>query len=354
VSGRCDAAATEDLDALVFGAPRLLRHIHQAASAPQVKAVQEISLELVLKALKFSQKEFVDFCILCGCDYLGTIGRIGIQTAYQFMSKYRSIERILETLDRSKYTVPESWEYQAARQCFFAPPLPDIQAVSLEATRPDAQALDRLRSLTVGEHRLHAGEIDQYIQRLIRVTHGDQIPEQMHIPMPPIAHQLPPHQVQSCVQQIVDHPAPQRRPIATPSRPGQAASGSGFVRRRSGRAGTEAVVVVAKGQKTLTSLFASSRKRSSTDTLALCETGATDSQHSLNTSESLASNVFEGDFKRRRTMAESALRRFLGDDVSLDCGSCVEDLEELVAQLSGEKFGGNSGSGGELCHIEID
>lgn len=324
-SGRCDAAATEDLDALVFGAPRLLRNIHQAASASQAKAVQEIALDTVLKALNFSQKEFVDFCILCGCDYLSTIGRVGVQTAYQLMSKHRSIERILETLDRAKYTVPEPWEYEAARQCFLGSPVHDIQEVQLEAHRPDASNLEGLRALVVERHGFHAGEVDIYIQRLARATHVDQVPQ---------------HISASAQGQPSVHT---QRPIATPSRfghqPRRGSAGRRHANLSSSNSGTPE-----KGQRTLTSLFVSAAKRPLSN---VCASGPVDTQAdgAINeerkedlAKETSAANVSQGETcpKRRRITAESALRRVLGNDISLGHSTCLEDLERLVTQLCGE------------------
>ena len=37
----------------------------------------EIRLEEMLKSLELSYEQFIDFCILCGCDYTAKIGGIG-------------------------------------------------------------------------------------------------------------------------------------------------------------------------------------------------------------------------------------------------------------------------------------
>lgn len=43
-------------------------------------------------------------CILCGCDYCETIRGIGQVKAYQFIQKYKTIEKVIENLT-DKYTV---------------------------------------------------------------------------------------------------------------------------------------------------------------------------------------------------------------------------------------------------------
>ena len=43
-------------------------------------------------------------CILCGCDYCDTIRGIGQMKAYQFIQKYKTIEKVIENLPE-KYQV---------------------------------------------------------------------------------------------------------------------------------------------------------------------------------------------------------------------------------------------------------
>ncbi len=62
-SGLVDAVYTEDMDALAFGCPVLIRNL--------VKAPVEYDTKTILKALNLDQKLFVDLCILMGCDYCG-------------------------------------------------------------------------------------------------------------------------------------------------------------------------------------------------------------------------------------------------------------------------------------------
>lgn len=61
------AAASEDMDTLTFGTPRLVRRMwaSEAAKLP----ILEINLEKALSGLGVSMDQFVDVCILAGCDY---------------------------------------------------------------------------------------------------------------------------------------------------------------------------------------------------------------------------------------------------------------------------------------------
>jgi len=66
--GKAHAVATDDMDALTFGTPKMYKGF-KGRKDPVI----EITLAPILEALNFSMEQFVDFCILCGCDYTGTI-----------------------------------------------------------------------------------------------------------------------------------------------------------------------------------------------------------------------------------------------------------------------------------------
>jgi len=86
--GKVYATATEDMDALTFRTPKLLRKLTYSQTAGKGKdgkarekqPVIEIDTEKVLVEMKLSYEEFVDLCILCGCDYSSTIKGIGPKT----------------------------------------------------------------------------------------------------------------------------------------------------------------------------------------------------------------------------------------------------------------------------------
>lgn len=42
-----------------------------------------------------SMDQFIDLCILCGCDYTGKIINIGPMKAYDYIRKYGTIEKII-------------------------------------------------------------------------------------------------------------------------------------------------------------------------------------------------------------------------------------------------------------------
>jgi flap endonuclease-1 len=90
-SGHVFATATEDMDALTFGSNILLRHL--TFSEARKMPVQEIHLDKVLEGLDLKQKEFVDLCILLGCDYTESIRGIGPKRAIELIKKTQKYRR---------------------------------------------------------------------------------------------------------------------------------------------------------------------------------------------------------------------------------------------------------------------
>jgi len=138
-SGKVFAVATEDMDALTFGTGVLLRHL--TFSEARKMPIKEFYLEKVLQALEFTMDEFIDLCILLGCDYCDSIKGIGPKRAVELIKQHRSLENILEKMDKKKYTVPETWPYQQARRLFKEPEIQEADTVELIWSAPDEEAL---------------------------------------------------------------------------------------------------------------------------------------------------------------------------------------------------------------------
>ena len=128
-AGKVYGVATEDMDAITFGSTVLLRHM--TFSEARKMPVQEIHYEKVLKGLELNAEEFIDLCILMGCDYCDTIRGVGPKTAITLIQKYRSIEKIIENLDTKKYSIPTDWNYEQARNLFKNPEVIDPYTIEV-------------------------------------------------------------------------------------------------------------------------------------------------------------------------------------------------------------------------------
>jgi 5'-3' exonuclease len=87
--GKVDCVISEDSDVLAYGAPFVITKINTHADTCFF-----IEYKDVLEALELSANEFLDFCIMCGTDYNKNIPKIGCETAYKLIRKYKSIEAI--------------------------------------------------------------------------------------------------------------------------------------------------------------------------------------------------------------------------------------------------------------------
>lgn len=139
-AGAVHGISTEDMDALTFGTPRLIRHL--MAPASQQQAITEFQYDAVLQELGLTADQFVDLCILCGCDYTDKIPGIGPVRALALIRKHGSIEGVLENLDRDKYQVPDPFPYEEARRLFKHPDvLPANSVPPLKWSAPDTEGL---------------------------------------------------------------------------------------------------------------------------------------------------------------------------------------------------------------------
>lgn len=127
--GKVYASATEDMDALTYGSSILLRHItfSEACKMP----IQEFHLSKVLEEMELSHDEFIDLCILLGCDYCDSIPGVGPKRAMTLIKQYRSIDKILENLDQKKYPVTEDWPYKEAHRLFGEPEVADPETIEV-------------------------------------------------------------------------------------------------------------------------------------------------------------------------------------------------------------------------------
>merc|ERR1712142_1180835 len=111
-AGKVFATGTEDMDSLTFGSSVVLRHL--TFSEARKMPIKEYNLSKILDDLSLTQDEFIDLCILLGCDYCDSIKGVGPKRAIELIKQYRTIEEILKHLDTKKYPVPEDWMYKEA------------------------------------------------------------------------------------------------------------------------------------------------------------------------------------------------------------------------------------------------
>ncbi|KAJ5377769.1 Flap endonuclease 1 [Penicillium cataractarum] len=143
-AGKVYAAASEDMDTLCFEAPILLRHL--TFSEQRKEPIQEIHLSKAMEGLDMDRNQFIDLCILLGCDYLEPIPKVGPSTALALIREHGSLEKVTEFMNndpKKKYVIPEDWPYQDARELFANPDVRDANdpACDFKWEAPDVEAL---------------------------------------------------------------------------------------------------------------------------------------------------------------------------------------------------------------------
>lgn len=153
------AAGSEDMDTLTFASPILLKHL--TFSEMKKLPVHEVNLERALEGLGLNMDQFIDLCILLGCDYMEPVKGIGPKTAFKLIKEYGSIEKVKEHLEEKEeekrqeaerkgkekargVTFPEVWPYKEAREIFKKPDV--VKADDMEVSTDDANLQHRLVS----------------------------------------------------------------------------------------------------------------------------------------------------------------------------------------------------------------
>ena len=89
--GLVDGALSEDSDLLAYGCPIFLNKLDTSNGM-----CVEITYTELLQELDVTTDTFLDFCIMCGCDYNKNIPNIGPVKSFMLLKKFNSIENIVQ------------------------------------------------------------------------------------------------------------------------------------------------------------------------------------------------------------------------------------------------------------------
>ena len=109
-TGVVDAIITEDSDLVLFGCKKIFFKMQPDGT------LSEFLMDRIAKVRdcdfrNFSHEMIRHMCILSGCDYLDSIPKIGLKTAYRYISTYQTPERTLHAIKTSgDFAVPSDYE----------------------------------------------------------------------------------------------------------------------------------------------------------------------------------------------------------------------------------------------------
>ncbi|KAI0917140.1 Flap endonuclease 1-A [Taiwanofungus camphoratus] len=153
--GKVYAAGSEDMDTLTFAAPVLYRHL--TFSEARKQPISEIHLDKALEGLEMTMSQFIDLCILLGCDYLEPIKGIGPKSALKLVREHGSLAAVIEHLreksaakeetaedgkkKKGGVIIPEEWPWEEAKQVFEKPDVTPADQIEVEWKTPDVEGL---------------------------------------------------------------------------------------------------------------------------------------------------------------------------------------------------------------------
>jgi len=144
-NGYVDGCLSEDTDLMPNGCKLFLNNFKVISNY-----VIEYNLERILSDMKLTHDQFIDICILCGCDYTCKIEGLATMGAYEMIRKYKNIEGVINFINyqkkhgKIKYVVPENFDYQRAREIFNTElhELVEISMINLNMHTLDQNALN--------------------------------------------------------------------------------------------------------------------------------------------------------------------------------------------------------------------
>lgn len=102
-----DYVISEDMDSLPFGCSKLVRScVDNTIKRKDIVSV--FNLDSILNNLNITHDQFIELCILCGCDYCSNIPKIGPVKSLQIIKKYNNIDNFIE---QTNPTIPENYVY---------------------------------------------------------------------------------------------------------------------------------------------------------------------------------------------------------------------------------------------------
>lgn len=96
VSGVC----SNDSDLLAFGTPFLFKDM--LCFMAKDKKVKVINLKRSLVRMELTMDQFIDLCVLIGCDYCKHLKGIGKKSAYNLIKKHGSLREVLKYLKKNR------------------------------------------------------------------------------------------------------------------------------------------------------------------------------------------------------------------------------------------------------------
>ncbi len=149
-SGIADGVLTEDMDIMTFGATKIYRNL-----TSYTKDKYMILMDDVLNELKLNYEQFIELCLLFGCDYTDlvsnlqkTISSDRSEKIYEYYIKYKNIPETLNAMKKDGIYVYNT-DYTIYKNYFMNPPVNKYNEIKINKC-----SREKLEKLLVSKYGL--------------------------------------------------------------------------------------------------------------------------------------------------------------------------------------------------------
>ena len=152
--GLADGVLTDDLDIMTFGANKIYRNL-----TSYKKDTLEISMDDVFRELNVNYEQFVELCLLFGCDYCDKLNDMKPELIYEYFSKHKNLIDTINHIKKDGYKVDNFNDYNIYKEYFMKPPIKTINKIEIKKCDTD-----KLEKLLVGKYGLVKMRINHKLQ----------------------------------------------------------------------------------------------------------------------------------------------------------------------------------------------
>ncbi|MCS7126282.1 MAG: flap endonuclease-1 [Aigarchaeota archaeon] len=149
IRGDAYASASQDMDSLLFGSPRLVRNLSIVGKRklPGRKEYVEVEPEIIyldklLSSLKISREQLIDIAILVGTDYCEGVKGVGPKKALKLIKEHGTVENVLRYLNAELEVDPRK-----VKEIFLKPIV--LESYEVYWSEPDYRGIEEMLH---GEH----------------------------------------------------------------------------------------------------------------------------------------------------------------------------------------------------------
>ncbi|MCL4388012.1 flap endonuclease-1 [Candidatus Marsarchaeota archaeon] len=172
--GLVDAAASQDYDTLLFGAPVIIRNLTLSGRRKLPKKnvyvdvePERVILEETLKALGVSRQQLIWIGIMLGNDFNDGIKGIGPKTALKIVKEAKSLKEV-EAMVEEKFKVSFQTDVSEVEELFNNPDVKRIDRQELEkmkGLKPDTEGIKRMMC---DDYEFSEGRITKFAEILAK------------------------------------------------------------------------------------------------------------------------------------------------------------------------------------------